>query len=114
MRLRGWIRKGLWMGLGQLAAEEIASARADMATLSAAAEAISTAISNARQWMNGQTWNGPAADAWMADWEAQFRDLQSLLGALPAAESRVIQNVTSDAEQMVRQAAQAQAQAARR
>ena len=52
------------MGLGQVAAGEIASAQADMPTLSAAADAINTAIDNARPWLDGRTWDGPAAKAW--------------------------------------------------
>jgi ketol-acid reductoisomerase len=100
------------MGWGQLAAEEIASTRSDMATVSAAADAINTAINNARQWLDKRTWDGQAADSWMGDWNAQFGRLQSLLGQLPAAEAQVIQKITSDAEQMVRREAQAQAKAA--
>jgi hypothetical protein len=97
------------MGLGQLAAEEIASARSDMSTLNAAAEAINTAINNARSWLDGRTWSGHAADTWTGGWEVQFRALQSLLAALPTAETQVITEVTHNAEQMVRQAAQNQA-----
>lgn len=85
-----------------------------MAALSAAAEAINAAISDVRPWLDGRTWNGRAADAWTGGWQTQFRRLQSMLAALPDAESRVIQKVTRDAEQMVQRAARAQAGAARR
>lgn len=95
------------MGLGQLAAEEIASTQSDMATLGAAADAINTAINTARQWLDGRTWDGHAADAWTGDWKAQFGRLQSLLGQLPAAEAQVVKKVTSDAEQMLRREAKA-------
>lgn len=102
------------MGLGQLAAEDIASTKSDMATVNAAADAINTAINNVRRWLDGKTWTGDAADAWMGDWNAQFGRLQSLLRQLPATEGRVVAKVTRDSEQMVRRAAQAQARAAQR
>ena len=44
--------------------EAVQAAAADMGTVQAAADAISGAIGQVKPLLSGQTWTGPAADAW--------------------------------------------------
>ena len=87
--------------------EAVQEAAADMGTVQAAADAISGAIGQVKPLLSGQTWTGPAADAWEGDWNACYSAVLSCLNALPAAESSVIAGVQRQAEQFVTQHAAA-------
>ena len=87
--------------------EAVQEAAADMGTVQAAADAISSAVAKVQPLLSGQTWTGPAADAWEGDWNACYGAVLSCLNALPAAESSVIAGVQRQAEQFVTQHAAA-------
>jgi len=93
--------------LNNFVEEAVQAAAADMGTVQAAAEAISGAIGQVKPLLSGQTWTGPAADAWEGDWNACYSAVLSCLNALPAAESSVIAGVQRQAEQFVAQHAAA-------
>jgi uncharacterized protein YukE len=89
--------------LNNFVEEAVQAAAADMGTVQAAADAISGAIGQVKPLLSGQTWTGPAADAWEGDWNACYSAVLSCLNALPAAESSVIAGVQRQAEQFVSQ-----------
>jgi uncharacterized protein YukE len=89
------------MGYGDLVQQAVDAAADDMGNVQAAADAISAAISKASPWMNSQTWQGPAAANWQAEWQGFYRTVQNCLGELPSAESSVISETQTQMEQIV-------------
>lgn len=83
-----------------LVAMEVADAQSDMDAVSTAADAIAAAIKATTPWLTDQTWTGQAATAWSGEWNALYKQVQSLLAnQLPGAENQVISQVRQQAEQ---------------
>lgn len=95
--------------MNNLVGEAVGAAEADMGTVQAAADAISSAIGKVRPLLSGQTWTGPAATAWEGDWNSFYAGVMSCLNSLPSAEASVIAAVRQQAEQIVKQQAAAAA-----
>lgn len=91
------------MGWGALAQEAVAGAEADMARVQAAADAIRQAIGKVAPLLDAGTWQGPAAAAWIGEWNGFYQAVQSCLNALPAAEQQVISQVRAQMAQLARQ-----------
>jgi uncharacterized protein YukE len=92
------------MGYGDLIAEAVQGAQNDMSQVNAAAQTILGAIRSAGPWLTDQTWTGHAADAWCADWNSFYRQVQSLLAnQLPAAETQVVSQVRTQMQQLARE-----------
>jgi hypothetical protein len=95
--------------LNDMIEEAVQAAAADMATVQAAADAISGAVAKVTPLLSGQTWTGPAATAWEGDWNSCYAAVLSCLNGLPAAEASVIAGVRRQMEQLARQQASARA-----
>lgn len=89
------------MGWGDLVAEDVSAAQADMARVQAAADAIHTAIGKVAPLLNSGTWQGPDATAWIGEWQSFYQGVQSCLNGLPAAEAQVVAKVRADATKML-------------
>jgi uncharacterized protein YukE len=74
------------------------AAQADMNTVQAAADAISTAIGDVRRWLTPETWEGQAATEWVGEWTSFYQGVQSCLDDLPYAESGIVSAVQTKAE----------------
>lgn len=86
------------MGTGQLWAVARQAASEDMGRAVAAGDAISALIKNVRPFLNSGTWSGPAADAWMGEWNGFYGRLVRMLNELPAAQTAVLKTVDSEME----------------
>lgn len=81
----------------------VSGAQTDMSSVHAAADAITAAINAVKPLLGGQTWTGPAADAWEGDWNSFYASVLSCLNDLPAAEASVISGVQAQAEQQLKE-----------
>ena len=81
------------MGRPDLISQAVSAAEADMSTVRAAADAISTAIGDVKPWLTQETWEGHAAAEWAGRWEIFYRAVQSCLNDLPSAESDIVSAV---------------------
>jgi uncharacterized protein YukE len=88
------------MGWGDLIAEAVSDAQADMASVEGAATAIQDAINKVTPLLNSGTWEGPAATSWIGDWQSFYKAVQSCLNSLPAAEAQVVSQVRSQMEKL--------------
>jgi uncharacterized protein YukE len=89
------------MGDQAILQQAVDAATNDMGNVQAAADAISSAISAAQQYMDPQTWQGAAASAWEGDWASFYRGVQNCLTDLPAAEASVINETRTQMEQIL-------------
>lgn len=80
----------------------VSDAQTDMSSVQAAADAISAAIDAVKPLLGGQTWTGPAADAWEGDWNTCYASVLNCLYDLPAAEASVVSAVRTQAEQQLK------------
>lgn len=90
----------------QQAVEDAAN---DMATVQAAAEAISAAISKVKPWLNGDTWTGSAATAWEGEWNSFYATVTRCLNELPNAEASVISSTQTQMKNLEAKEAKASA-----
>ena len=88
------------MGWGDIIAEAVGEAQDDMARVQAAAQAIQQAIGSVQPLLTSDTWEGPAATAWIGQWQSFYKAVQSCLDSLPAAESEVVSQVRASMELM--------------
>lgn len=88
---------------GGYVASAVADAQTDMSSVQNAADAIAGAINAVKPLLGGQTWTGPAADAWEGDWNSFYAGVLSCLNDLPAAEASVISGVQAQAEQQLKE-----------
>lgn len=65
--------------------------RADMRAVTAAATQIEQALDHAAQLVNRETWTGPPADRWSAEFIARVRAVKALLSNVEAEQQRLIQ-----------------------
>jgi uncharacterized protein YukE len=91
------------MGWGQLVQEAVTDAQNDMARVESAAGAIQAAIGKVQPLLTSGTWQGPAATAWIGNWQSLYKSVQSCLNGLPAAEAQVVSQVRTDMEAQARQ-----------
>jgi hypothetical protein len=89
--------------MGDIVGQAVWAAKADMNTVQAAADAISTAIGSVKPWLTPETWEGNAATAWVGEWESFYHIVQNCLNDLPSAESDIVSAVQT---QMIRAEAQ--------
>ena len=87
---------------GGYVATAVADAQNDMSSVQQAANAITGAINAVKPWLGGQTWTGPAADAWEGQWNSLYASVQNCLNDLPAAEASVVSDVQTQAEQALK------------
>jgi hypothetical protein len=95
------------MGSGDIVGQAVSAAEADMNTVQAAADAISTAIGSVRPWLTPETWKGNAAAAWAGGWESFYRVVQSCLNDLPSVEADIVSAVQTQMMQIEAQHRQA-------
>lgn len=84
------------MGLGQIWGEEREAAAQETGQAIAAGDAIAELIKAVRPFLNAGTWGGPAADAWMGDWDNFYTRLLRMLNDLPAAQATVLSSVAKE------------------
>jgi hypothetical protein len=70
--------------------------RQAMARVSAAAQEIREAIDSAVRLVGPQTWAGPPADRWSAEFAARVSAIKRLLDELPAEQRRLIEKAQRD------------------
>jgi uncharacterized protein YukE len=88
------------MGWGDAIAEAVGEAQSDMARVQSAAQAIQAAISNVQPLLTSGTWQGPAATAWIGQWQGFYKSVQSCLDSLPVAEAEVVSQVRASMEKL--------------
>lgn len=88
------------MGWGDVIAEAVGEAQTDMARVQSAAQAIQQAISSVQPLLTSATWQGPAATAWIGQWQSFYKAVQSCLDSLPAAETQVVSQVRATMEKI--------------
>jgi uncharacterized protein YukE len=91
------------MGWGDLIAEAVSDAQNEMSGVESAAEAIQAAINDVRPLLTSGTWQGPAATAWIGQWQGLYSAVQSCLASLPAAEAQVVSQVRTSMEKAAAQ-----------
>jgi predicted trehalose synthase len=90
------------MGWGDLVAEAVSDAQNDMSRVESAAGAIQQAIGKVQPLLTSGTWDGPEATAWIGNWQALYKAVQSCLASLPAAEAQVVSQVRSSMQAQAR------------
>lgn len=88
---------------GGYVASVVGDTQTDMSSVQAAADAIAAAINAVKPLLGGQTWTGPAADAWEGDWNSFYASVLNCLYDLPAAEASVVSSVRTQAEQQLKE-----------
>ena len=88
------------MGWGDVIAEAVGEAQTDMARVQAAAQAIGQALGNVQPLLTSATWEGPAATAWIGQWQSFYKGVQSCLDSLPVAETEVVSQVRASMEKL--------------
>ncbi|WP_214409845.1 hypothetical protein [Sphaerisporangium fuscum] len=73
-----------------MASSEVAQCQADMAVTAKLVDDILDALSAVPAMFGDQTWQGPPADEWAADWSARKNQLATLLHAVLAEQPRLI------------------------
>jgi hypothetical protein len=93
------------MGSGDIVSQAVSAAQADMNTVQAAADAITTAAAKVKPWLTPETWEGNAAATWTGEWESFYQAVQSCLNDLPSAESEIVSAVQTQMTQLAQRRA---------
>ncbi|HEY2507348.1 MAG TPA: hypothetical protein VGI58_12595 [Streptosporangiaceae bacterium] len=97
------------MGFGDIVEQAVDDACNDMyGTVQPAVDAISAAIKKVQPLLNSGTWQGPAATAWIGDWNSFYSGVMRLLATMPGAEASVISGVRDQMEKIEKQQAERQ------